>query len=198
MIPYKVFTFFVVLILFIIGQQLFEIHNVFANTKGGHEKFFEVKPGVLSLRPSSERVQLHLNSGEKEAYFDPGTIAITDATGSGLGWYVTVKASPLIEFIQGEKEGRVLPAGSLALSLAEAKVKIGKGSGEPPDWIGGEEYAIDKGTPIALLSAGRDQGMGSYVVSFGPKSLKLVLPEGVKSSPSTYESILTWSIQQGP
>jgi hypothetical protein len=170
-------------------------YDVFGSTN--KDTKFLIKPGTISLQPSFSIIEFDMPDAEQIAYADAGTLLVTDATGSGAGWQVSVKASPLTEVGKEGKSIKELPKGSLTLSLENARIKVGEGSGVPPEWVGGMNPIIDKDDPTTLLSADREQGMGTYKVFFDKNALVLKIP---KESPShaSYHSILTWSIQQGP
>jgi hypothetical protein len=182
-------------LIFITIFSLFSSDDVKGSSN--QETQFLIKPGTLSLQSSINEMEFVLNEIEQIAYADAGSLKVTDATGSGLGWRISVKASPLAEVGENGEKMVELPNGSLTLSLENARIKVGEGSGLPPAWVGGMNPIIDKEVPTTILTADREQGMGTYKIFFDQNALELEVPKE-SISPASYQSVLTWSIQQGP
>ncbi|MBU9711365.1 WxL domain-containing protein [Evansella tamaricis] len=159
---------------------------------------FTVSSGTLHIQSSKENVTLRMNEKtDVVAYGDVGKLTIVDATGSGSGWVLTVKSTPINEV---EQNGRSVVddfEGSLSLQTQAAKIQKGEGSSNPPNWVGSKTYHIEEHLPIKVLSANQGEGMGTYNIDFGVDSLKFQLQQNI--SDDTYlETSLVWNIVSGP
>ena len=134
---------------------------------------------------------------------------VSDFTAKGEGWQVIVQASTFMEKAPDgtwDTEGTrlSLPTGVLALQPVNSIV-ITAGSSQPPTSSLSAKTAIDTGGAIKLISAGVGKGQGGYTVDFPVNALELTLPANIKtdlinypSSPTIYESSITWTIVTGP
>ncbi|MBH0231334.1 WxL domain-containing protein [Halobacillus yeomjeoni] len=123
---------------------------------------------------------------------------VTDATGSGSGWNVTLTGT---QFSNADPTPKSLSTGSLTLTTAP-NVSLDDPNSSPADTITvattGPTATIDTGTGLKLLSAAVDGGMGSYFVGDttpGVMTLEL-MPREVYAT--TYTSTLTLTIATGP
>ncbi|MBU8906030.1 WxL domain-containing protein [Desertibacillus haloalkaliphilus] len=158
-----------------------------------------ITSGPLYITPTKNYVEFHVQDNGNYGYADLGRLDIVDATGTGAGWDVMVQASQIKEVVEGEEKPNVLPSGSLSLSREGAQVEKGIGAGPRPVWIGENSTEIDQTEPVTILSASKDTGMGSYTITFAPKSLELNIPDTViPNKNDRYEGTITWTIVQGP
>jgi hypothetical protein len=114
---------------------------------------------------------------------------VTDATGTGDGWTVTVAAT---RFTAGEKQ---LDADSLAMPVYEAQGNVGNSGGvDIADENFTEGYAtVDNASGVELASAGADDGMGIYTFSTS-NPWKLSIPTAVYAG--NYTSSITVTVAQ--
>ncbi len=150
----------------------------------------------IAVTPISNFNAVTLSGETQVTHANPGVLTVTDATGSGNGWRINVKADQFK--ISGDaKTSRTLPKGSLVLNSGGAAItKVGGTSSPNPEFI-------DADNQVTILSAKKDEGMGKYNVSFNDKSLALTLnPHSTyvenKAGATSYESKLTYSIVTGP
>jgi hypothetical protein len=128
------------------------------------------------------------------------SFTVTDATGTGSGWNVTLTAT---QFSNGDPTPKLLSNGSLTLTTAPSVALIDSGSSalETIEVLGTASSPIvdDAGeNGIKLLSAAADGGMGTYTIGdTTPGVLTLTLkPKEVYAA--TYTSTFELSISSGP
>jgi len=115
---------------------------------------------------------------------------VTDARGTGAGWDVAVSSTQFTN----PATTTVLSAGSL--TLGAPNVTEGDGSSAASDIVSeGGNIDNDAATPVTILSAGTDEGMGSFTVDSIPMTLTL-LPKEVYAG--TYTSTVTVAFTAGP
>ncbi|MCC7021326.1 MAG: WxL domain-containing protein [Thermomicrobiales bacterium] len=117
-----------------------------------------------------------------------GGFSVSDLTGTGAGWQVTIEASQF----KNVDTGNTLATGSLQLAKPTVKAKAGVASPAPSILPSGSSV-IDDG-PIQIASAAADTGMGTY--DFDPAGLTLSLPGDVKAD--TYTSVISLTLAVGP
>nr|WP_302328511.1 WxL domain-containing protein [Salirhabdus salicampi] len=119
--------------------------------------------------------------------------SVVDASGSGAGWNIVMKATPLTDSMTN----RTLPEGSLTIDTVPSIAKIDENSSSI-DTITTRTGTID-GTGLTLLSAAENGGMGSYSISFtnAAEALSLNLKPATAKT-GTYTSTITVSINSGP
>lgn len=155
----------------------------------------------IAVTPVSNFNAVTLSGETQVTNANPGVLTVTDATGSGDGWRINVKADQFK--VSGDaKSNRTLPKGSLVLNSGGAITKVG-GTSSPNPEFKTTNFIIDTDNQVTILSAKKDEGMGKYNVSFNDKSLALTLnPHSTyvenKASATSYESKLTYSIVTGP
>lgn len=133
-----------------------------------------------------------LNGQTQSTFANINSFNVSDATGSGNGWNVVMKAS---QFTTGGESPLTLPTGSLSVATPTI-AKADEGSSALTT-ISPSEGVIDNPTGLKLLSASVDGGMGSYTVSFPADALRLnLLPKDVKAG--TYTSTISVTINAGP
>jgi hypothetical protein len=131
-----------------------------------------------------------LNGTAQDTNASVGTFTVTDATGSGSGWNVTVQAS---QFATGAPGNHTLPLSSISMT-APSVAKIDSSSGNAPS-ITADPYVIDSGSAVKISSAAADgTGMGSY--TFGGTTLTLHVLANAYAG--TYTSTVTVSVISGP
>jgi hypothetical protein len=109
---------------------------------------------------------------------------VTDATGSGAGWHVTVQAT---QFDNGS--GDTFPQGSLSMD------EPGVAGADPPSMTGGP-YDIDVAGAVTIASAIAGDGMGAYNFTPGASGLTVTIP--ATALVDTYTSTVTVDLISGP
>jgi hypothetical protein len=133
-----------------------------------------------------------LNGRTQSTFATINGFNVSDPTGTGAGWSVSLAAS---QFTTGGTTPLTLPTGSLTLTAPT--VALGDASSSPLTTVTASGGAIDTATGLKLLSAAVNGGMGTYTTSFAADSLKLnILPKDVKTG--TYTSTITVTIASGP
>lgn len=156
----------------------------------------------IAVTPISNFNAVTLSGETQVTHANPGVLTVTDATGSGNGWRINVKADQFK--VSGDaKSNRTLPKGSLVLNSSGAAITKVGGTSSPNPEFKTTNYIIDTDNQVTILSAKKDEGMGKYNVSFNDKSLALTLnPHSTyvenKAGATSYESKLTYSIVTGP
>lgn len=130
-------------------------------------------------------------------------LVVEDLTNSGNGWNVTVQAT---QFTEVGGAGLRIPLNSLTLSNVATISPINGTVSPSPTTKAGSPWTIDGGSPVSILSAAVGNGKGTYSVAFSNPALRLNLNPATTyvdkvnfpSSPTPYQSTLTWSIISGP
>ncbi|WP_017381812.1 WxL domain-containing protein [Paenisporosarcina sp. TG-14] len=117
------------------------------------------------------------------------SFTITDATGSGAGWNVSVAAT---QFMDGTG---LKPLAAGALGLAAPAVTLVEDNSDPISTITTSSGIIDNGVAVEILSAALNGGKGSYSIASIPMTLTL-MPKEVYAG--TYTSTITTSLTTGP
>jgi hypothetical protein len=156
-----------------------------------------------------------LNGSTQTLTASPGTLSTEDSTGTGNGWHVTVEAS---QFMEVEPSGgypagyteppRTLPLGSVTLSVYGSSItKVDPLNSSPPPSFTGTEWMLDNGSPVVILDANQDEGMGKFDTDFSADALTLTLDPGKtyvseyyssQGQATPYASTITWTIVSGP
>lgn len=182
-----------------------------AATTGSTGATFGINPGTRAIEAptSTTFADVTLDGTSKTTTANPGKLVVSDNTGSGEGYKVSVQATPMREvapsggFVAGTT-AKTLPVGSLSLSNSGATITP-KGTTSPsPTWLG-SNFVIDNGA-VNILSAAVGQGMGIYDVQFGSSALSLVLnpsttftdPKNYPSGATPYSTTITYTITTGP
>ncbi|WP_169891028.1 WxL domain-containing protein [Litchfieldia alkalitelluris] len=152
-----------------------------------------IKPGPLTLETPRESTKFTLNEEKSIVTGNAGTLVVTDATGSGLGWRVLVTGSPILE-TKADGSTTILSEGSVRLYKGGAKMTSNGRSF--PHFFDSNYLVLVKGKPNTVLTAYNDEGMGQFHISFADDSLRMYLPN--YNETSTYSVSITWSITQGP
>jgi hypothetical protein len=120
-----------------------------------------------------------------------GAFTATDATGTGFGWNVVVKAT---QFSTGGATPLTLPNNSLALAAPTKTAQAGASDASTITTAAGD---IDSATGVKILSADVNGGMGTYDITFPANALTLTLnPKDVKAG--TYASTISVTVTSGP
>jgi hypothetical protein len=172
---------------------------------------FSVTAGALSLSSAPDYPNLGsltLSGQAQTLSAAMGNFTVADATGSGAGWNVTVQGdsgtgkSPVFKRYNGSAYGsEALAANSLTLSSTGASFSAQGGStGTAPTHSCGSGCFVDAASPVKLVSAAVNAGMGTYATSgYGASSLSLAVPTTVKAIGSdVYQLDLVTSVNSGP
>ena len=119
-------------------------------------------------------------------------VTLTDATGTGNGWSVTLKASKITNATAKNIALNTLSDDSLVLGTVSVAAV---GDSTPITNIVTTTGAINNDLGIEVLKAGTNEGMGKYTISMEPMALTL-LPKEAKAG--TYTSTLTVTLTSGP
>jgi hypothetical protein len=157
----------------------------------------------IAVTPVSNFNAVTLSGETQVTNANPGVLTVTDATGSGDGWRINVKADQFKVSGDSKKSNRTLPKGSLVLNSGGAAITKEGGTSSPNPAFKTTNFIIDTDNQVTILNAKKDEGMGKYNVSFNDKSLALTLnPHSTyvenKAGATSYESKLTYSIVTGP
>jgi hypothetical protein len=123
---------------------------------------------------------------------------LTDSTGSGNGWKVSLQASDFTL----DAAGILAAATGASTTLSQSSLELGTvtivvtevGSTSITNIVI-SQGKIDTVAGINILSASLNEGMGTYTVSMAPMTLTL-LPNEVYAG--TYTSIVTQTLTSGP
>lgn len=150
----------------------------------GNDATYQVKP---------DRV---INSQETEIDV-PNYVQITDHRGTNSGWSLTVKQDQAFKNGEHRLEGTELVFGSAVLSS-----KSGKMSAAPS---ANQSFTLTAdGEPAVVVTAGTDQGMGTWVTRFGEDiagaktGIQLKIPGDSKKVAGFYQTSLTWTLTDTP
>ncbi|HHB2119167.1 TPA: WxL domain-containing protein, partial [Bacillus cereus] len=128
----------------------------------------------IAVTPVSNFNAVTLSGETQVTNANPGVLTVTDATGSGDGWRINVKADQFK--VSGDsKSNRTLPKGSLVLNSGGAAITKVGGTSSPNPAFKTTNFIIDTDNQVTILNAKKDEGMGKYNVSFNDKSLALTL-----------------------
>lgn len=179
------------------------VETVFSATSGNTTTTVGINPGSLSLTAPATATfaSVTLDGTVQTTTADLTTVGVTDATGSGNGWRVTVGAT---QFTEVGGAGLTLPTGSL--SLASPSTVTADGTTSPVPTIQTGPFVIDNGSAATILSAAVNEGMGKYNVNFPVGALTLTLnPATTKvdtvnypSVATPFETTVTFTVVSGP
>ena len=124
---------------------------------------------------------------------------IIDSRGTGAGWNLSLTLTQLKEYDTSGSayvtDGYTIPTGSMTVSTAPT-VALGDGTSSPADTITAVATStqLDTGSPITLLSAAIDGGMGSYEIGNLTASLSI----RADAYAATYKTDATVALVTGP
>lgn len=120
-----------------------------------------------------------------------GCIAITDATGSGNGWNLTVSATQFTQAAGQPNPGKTLSTDALSLQTAPVPASIDASS--TPPTVSVTTPAIVSAAGIKVVNAQAGSGMGSFNV---PIAYQLAVRADAYQG--TYSSTLTFTLASTP
>jgi hypothetical protein len=156
---------------------------------------------------------LTLNGQAQTLNAQMSNFTVADATGSGAGWNVTVVGnsgtgkSPVFKAYNTSTSsyvggGPTLAANSLSLSSTGAGFSAQGGTtGTAPTHQCGSGCFVDAASPVKVVSAALNAGMGTYQAnSYSASSLSLNAPTSVRAlgANEVYRVDLVWSLNSGP
>ncbi|MGJ7440983.1 WxL domain-containing protein [Aquipuribacter sp. MA13-6] len=149
---------------------------------------FSTDPTVGDFAPVT------LNSESQDVDAAVGTFSVSDNTGSGAGWTVTVQASQMAEHNGTDYvgSGRTLPTSSIELSAPTVGAAAGTTSAVPA--IAPGPYTVDAGAAVTIATAAPGAGMGTY--DFGATTATLTVPSDAYAA--TYRSDVTVTLATTP
>jgi putative surface cell wall-binding protein len=166
----------------------------------GDSMQFSVIPGPLSFAASPaapDAPSFSLDGRAQTLSSQMDSITVTDATGTGVGWNLTVSGG----YADG---GAVLTAGALTLDSSGAGFTPEVGStGAKPTHQCDSGCFLDAppASPSKIVAAASGTGMGSFrTTDFSSSSLRLVVSGSARSLPpgELYRVDLSWSLNTGP
>lgn len=120
-----------------------------------------------------------------------------DSRGTGAGWNLSLTLSPLAEYSGAAYvvSGKVLATDAVKVTTAPVVTLADAGS-SPANTVTpvGTTVSVATGSPVKLLTAAVDGGMGSYAISAIGSTL--TIPANTKAA--TYKSDATVSLSTGP
>ncbi len=185
---------------------------------------FSVSAGSLAFGTSPDVPNLNsvtLNGQAQATTSSMTNYSVSDATGAGAGWNLTVAGdgpSGSAVFKQYCNSGSAcnagadapnayvtagatLPANSLTLSSTGGTITPLNGStGTGPTHQCGSGCFVDAGTASKVLSAASGAGMGTFQAGYAASTLSLATPSNLKTLPTNeiYKVNLVWSLNSGP
>lgn len=126
----------------------------------------------------------------------PQNVQVTDTRGTGAGWNLQVKQTPLVDEA-GTKELR-----GAYISLALGGVVPGKdnvSSDLMPEAIDYSATAVDKGVFQKIMTAEENNGLGTWLMYFNKDSsddIQLVVPSG--NMVGDYAGTVLWALSDTP
>jgi hypothetical protein len=176
---------------------------------------FGTAPDVPNLPP------LTLNGQTQTLPAQMASFSMSDATGSGSGWNVSVigdsaanKSAVFKEYCNSVSAcgsvpansyatgGATLAPNSLTLSSSGAGFTAQNGTtGTAPTHQCGSPCNVDSASQSKIVSAATNAGMGTYQANgYGASSLALTAPTTVKAlqTNEVYRVDLVWSLNSGP
>ncbi len=184
---------------------------------------FSVTPGSLNFGTAPDAPNLPtltLNGQSQTLTNAMANFSVADATGSGSGYNVTVvgdsaggKSPVFKQYCPNATcgtdsgpgyvtSGATLAASSLTLNSTSAGFTAQNGTtGTAPTHSCNSGCFMDTASPVKVVSAATNAGMGSYITNgYGASSLSLATPSNVKvlQSNEVYRVDLVWSLNSGP
>lgn len=168
----------------IIGSAFVGGQSAFAATTAieGGTLSFGTQPSVGNFSAVELNGQVQTSTAAVNAF------TVIDATGTGAGWNVVVKADQFTDTANGLK----LPTNSIDIDSPTVTADTGASELATISKASGK---IDNDTGVKILSAAVDGGMGTYNVAANNLTLNL-LPKDVKEG--TYTSTVTVTVTTGP
>jgi hypothetical protein len=121
------------------------------------------------------------------------TWAVNDARGSGAGWNVTMRATPMDDGL-----GHTWPSGSLQLSAPATVLPVGVNAAIPP-LAQGATFTLDGAQPVKVLSAAAAAGQGDWTLTQANLlGGDLVLTVPANALAGTYTTTITSTLATGP
>jgi hypothetical protein len=169
----------------IIGSAFVGGQSAFAATtaiEGGSLSFGTQQPSVDNFATVELTGQVQTSTAAVSAF------TVVDATGTGDGWNVVVKAD---QFTDAANQ-LTLPTNSIDIALPTVSAQAGASDVSTINKASGK---IDNDTGVKILSAAEGGGMGTYNVDANTLTLNL-LPKDVKEG--NYTSTVTVTVTTGP
>lgn len=163
--------------------------NSVQNTSIDAEATATVQGGSLSIQDNVgiapfESILLDGSTQTETTSVDP--FSVIDATGTGSGWNLNVKADPLTS------EGGSLPAGSLRISGTSVTAQEGSSEANKITIGAGN---IDSTEGVKLLTASAGEGMGTFNIADTDLTLNIQPKDAMAG---TYSSTVTFNLVTGP
>lgn len=117
-------------------------------------------------------------------------IQVTDLRGTGAGWNLRIKQSPLVD---GEK---VLKGAVIKLSSPEINGVGDFDRGLLPDATEYNVTADNKDKAATIMKAEKDKGMGTWVQNYKADNITLDIPAG--NLVGNYAGTVTWELSDNP
>ena len=171
----NLFSIFLIVIIAFTPTWALASQRVTVSVKGG--------PLGFTLAGPSSLAEVILTGYDQTTAGGLGAIDISDARGTGTGWDLILQAD---DFVNIDGSGAFIPAAGLAIDETPTVTTVA-GNTWPEAFTG----PLD--SPLLLLAAGADTGMGQYRTD---PALSLVIPADTIAG--TYETTVTMTITSGP
>lgn len=117
----------------------------------------------ITVTPVSNFNAVTLSGETQVTHANPGVLTVTDATGSGNGWRINVKADQFK--VSGDtKSNRTLPKGSLVLNSGGATITKVGGTSSPNLEFKTTNFIIDTDNQVTILSAKKMRVWGNIML----------------------------------
>lgn len=164
-----------------------------------------ISPGGLNITPPSLDHSFYVTSDtQTSAYADLSPMVVTDATGTGAGWNVTVQASQ-VSVVSETLSGRFrLPYGSLQLMAPSVSTDNPMAVNAGPTTVQEDLFIDMPNSTTTVVRATPNNGMGKWVVNFPKDCLRLNLGSVAHdilhqfNGPVSFSTTLTWRVSCGP
>ncbi len=181
------------------------------------------KPGTagpLSIDyVSNFQFEKHKASGNNEVYYAsldsvtakgasdktevPNYVQVTDNRGTNAGWKLSVTQNDQFKATVKDESGKDTTAEltGAALTLKNGTLNSASGSTAPTS---AQNIALTPGAASDVVTASEEQGMGTWVNTFGKsvedakKSVELSVPGKTKKEQAEYTTSLTWELKDAP
>ncbi|MGN4444741.1 WxL domain-containing protein [Bacillus cereus group sp. MYBK79-1] len=189
--------------------------NIEVETKDPNDPKDPHEPGTagpLSIDYASNfQFETHKASGNNEVYYAsldsvtekgasdktevPNYVQVTDNRGTNAGWKLSVTQNDQFKTTDNKE------LTGAALTLKNGTPNSAAGSDAP---TAAQDIALVPGQASDVLTAQEDQGMGTWVNTFGKsvedakKSVELSVPGKTKKEQAQYTTSLTWELKDAP
>lgn len=146
--------------------------------------------GALTLGTVSAASFSGTLNGLNQVFTSSNSAAVTDATGTGNGWNLTITGT---QFTTGDTTPRTLPTSALQITGVTAAATSGSTATAPSNSVTHPLTVPVGATAAKFYNAAANSGMGAFTLT---TSYNLSIPAATYAG--TYSSTLTVSLISGP